>query len=404
LNLVQILVYTLEVLLLFYSAYLFFPFFLFPLFYQKIKRLITADYKSQSGRINHFYFVIAAYNEVDNIAYLLQSIASQNYPNNKVEVLVVADHCTDKTSEIVKSFNYTVVEKNDNIRNGKSEVIAFAAEFLNNKAEIDNKIIVVVDADCVLEPGFCAGLDWIICNNQDVSVFQAFREVKNIKSSAVSSLDASAESIRQWINQGVRHCLGLNVKMHGSGMAFKPNVFFESLHSSKGSLAEDQIWNAALLINKKQIGFAYSAHLSYVSTSTTNKFSEQRKRWIRGQFEVARKIGVKLLFKGLSNFNINQIDFALSLFLPPRSFLLITLILFIILDLMTGLSLITSPQFLALIVFSYFVMGFIGILLSGAHFSFTELLTSGFKLVWNVFITTFFAIFGKKSKKWGNNR
>jgi len=49
--------------------------------------------------------VMPVYNEEKNIERALQSIREQDYPQNKVEILLVDDNSTDKTVEIAKKFN-----------------------------------------------------------------------------------------------------------------------------------------------------------------------------------------------------------------------------------------------------------------------------------------------------------
>ena len=54
--------------------------------------------------------IISAYNEEDNIAQTLENKLCQDYPKDKLEIIVVSDGSTDKTDEIVLGFGDRVVD------------------------------------------------------------------------------------------------------------------------------------------------------------------------------------------------------------------------------------------------------------------------------------------------------
>ncbi len=66
--------------------------------------------------------IIAAHNEAHNIARRLQNILDQNYPQEKLEVVVVCDGCTDETADVAAEFeNVTVLELRN--RQGKASAL-----------------------------------------------------------------------------------------------------------------------------------------------------------------------------------------------------------------------------------------------------------------------------------------
>jgi poly-beta-1,6-N-acetyl-D-glucosamine synthase len=48
--------------------------------------------------------IVAARNEEKNIAMRLRNLCEQDYPDNKIEIIIVSDNSVDKTNEIVQSF------------------------------------------------------------------------------------------------------------------------------------------------------------------------------------------------------------------------------------------------------------------------------------------------------------
>jgi len=66
--------------------------------------------------------VICSYNGASRISATLQSIAEQDYPKSRTEVIVVDDGSDDNTSDIANAHNVTVVrhEKNMGIPNARN--------------------------------------------------------------------------------------------------------------------------------------------------------------------------------------------------------------------------------------------------------------------------------------------
>lgn len=92
--------------------------------------------------------IIPARNEEDNIGRLLDSIQQQNYNKKLFEVIVIDDFSTDRTAEIIKSFDGVkyfhlsewVNEKNEN---------SFKKKALSEAIKIaEGELIVTTDADC----------------------------------------------------------------------------------------------------------------------------------------------------------------------------------------------------------------------------------------------------------------
>jgi cellulose synthase/poly-beta-1,6-N-acetylglucosamine synthase-like glycosyltransferase len=90
--------------------------------------------------------IIPARNEEDNIERLLNSIQSQSYPDHLFEVIVVDDHSTDKTAEIVNRFSFVklISLEFDNINSYKKKAIETGI------AAASGELIVTTDADCVV--------------------------------------------------------------------------------------------------------------------------------------------------------------------------------------------------------------------------------------------------------------
>lgn len=96
--------------------------------------------------------IIPARNESKHIGALLNDIMSQYYPSTLMEVVVIDDHSTDSTAEIVRSFSGV------HLRSLKDDVGDLVLNSYKKKAieigvrESSGELIITTDADCRLGP------------------------------------------------------------------------------------------------------------------------------------------------------------------------------------------------------------------------------------------------------------
>lgn len=97
--------------------------------------------------------IVAARNEEDNILQCIQSLDKLEYPDNKLEIILVNDHSTDATERIIKEFieekpkfKLFVPEKILGNLKGKANALANALKIAKGE------IILTTDADCIVNP------------------------------------------------------------------------------------------------------------------------------------------------------------------------------------------------------------------------------------------------------------
>ena len=92
--------------------------------------------------------IVACRNEQNNITNLIQQIRTQNFDKNRFELIVVNDHSTDNTLNLLQNFkvnNLTVLDMPQG-EFGKKNAIAKAIQMANGD------IILITDADCSFSP------------------------------------------------------------------------------------------------------------------------------------------------------------------------------------------------------------------------------------------------------------
>ncbi len=67
----------------------------------------------KTDKINRFGMIIPARNEEKVVAGLIESIKKNNYPQDMIQIFVIAHNCTDRTAEIAREHGATVYEYNN---------------------------------------------------------------------------------------------------------------------------------------------------------------------------------------------------------------------------------------------------------------------------------------------------
>jgi cellulose synthase/poly-beta-1,6-N-acetylglucosamine synthase-like glycosyltransferase len=100
-----------------------------------------------NGELPQTTMIISAFNEEDVIAKKIENTLALDYPKEHIEVIVVSDHSTDRTDEIVKGYeNRGVILLSQPVRKGKTAGLNDAVQ----KAR--GEVLVFSDADSMYEP------------------------------------------------------------------------------------------------------------------------------------------------------------------------------------------------------------------------------------------------------------
>jgi len=317
------LLYLIEAGLLIMYAYVYLPVLVTILAFPWLKRMARPATEAEAGE-TYFALLVPAHNEARLLPTLLNSLQKQQYPANRYQTFVVADNCSDDTAALARLGGATCLERQTGKPSNKGQALSYAWKTLKARPEVPaDAVILLVDADCQLDPEFLAGMNGMMRQPGSAPVVQSFRYVSNKRSSNVSTLDAAAEALRQWVQLGSRKILGLESQICGSGVAFRRSVFASLMDGQQHQLVEDKAWKARLLEEGTKVDWCPAAHLSYEAVENNADFQKQRKRWVGGQIALIKTYALKMTLQGLGRANLSQLDCALSIVQLPRSFMLL---------------------------------------------------------------------------------
>lgn len=278
---------------------------LFSLFSIK-KRDVSPFVSSKKAK---FLILIPAYKEDAVIMDSVNSILEQDYPIDKIELVVISDKMKEETNNALSKFPLTILEINPE-KSSKGFALNYA---MNTIAESNYGMVVILDADNVVDPSFLSHL-----NNAyylGSRAIQTHRVAKNINSQ-VAILDAISEEINNSIFRKGHVNMGLSSALIGSGMAIDYKWF--KAHSGKlVSAGEDKELEIMLLKENVFIDYLDQVFVYDQKVEKEKSFYNQRRRWLAAQFW-SLYVGLKYIPKALFSANVDYLDKMLQWAMLPR--------------------------------------------------------------------------------------
>ncbi len=235
--------------------------------------------------------IIAARNEEKNIGACIQSILRQTYPLDKFEVIIVNDHSTDNTTNVVLSFkqgNIRLINLEDFtekkvLNSYKKKSIETALQFAKGE------LIVTTDADCIAPEKWLETLAAFYKDKSPVFVALpvAFKNASE-QDSFLQRFFINFQSLDFMMLQGIT---GASVykKFHamcnGANLAYQKKVFYEV----NGFEGIDAIASGDDMLLMHKIQNRYSEKIMFLKSEnvivetapaeTFKDFIHQRIRW-----------------------------------------------------------------------------------------------------------------------------
>lgn len=242
--------------------------------------------------------IIPFRNESENILFSLNSLASQNYPQDKFEVIYVNDSSTDdsykKLLNAVKPNNFSVLSLSDFTLNNafKKKAVSYGIEHARDE------IIVTTDADCIhnqnwlreLISGFDSKIGFI---SGPVSFVQQPNLFSKIQSLEFAGLVLSGAGLIG---------IGKPTICNGANLAFRKSVY-NKLHGYDDQMylssGEDELLMQKIAAETDySVKFCWSKDAVVFTESNKNiyNFFQQRKRWAsKGFFYKNRFLILRLI-------------------------------------------------------------------------------------------------------------
>ena len=259
--------------------------------------------KNKDFKLHKIGVVISARNESRVIADLINSIRANDYPQELVNIFVIADNCTDNTAQICRDLGCVVFERFDTTKIGKGYALNFLFNKLHNEKEYKDLVpeaYIIMDADNIMKPNYITEINKVY--DSGYKMVTSYRNSKNFGANWISS------GYGYWFLHEARH-------LNNSRMLFKTS----STILGTGFLIERELvkkfnnWEFFMLTEDVQCTMEYVLKGGTIGYCDTAEFFDeqpeslkvswkQRERWAKGYYQNLGKYGLPLIKKSFKSF------------------------------------------------------------------------------------------------------
>ncbi len=259
-----------------------------PLIKSKKKQILPA------AEARRYAILIAARNEENVLPFLLDSIAKQDYPSDKITTYVIADNCTDNTAQVASAHGARVFERFDQTKIGKGYALDFLLTMIQREDGLDAyDAFLIFDADNLLRPDYVTQINKVC--GAGYEAFCGYRNTKNFGTNWLSAgygvwyLHDSAH-----LNQS-RMMLGTSCAVSGTGFGFTRTLLERMGGWKFFTLTEDIEFNTWCVTHGVKIGYCHDAVTYDEQPFAFRQSWRQRTRWAQGGIQIAVRYSGALL-------------------------------------------------------------------------------------------------------------
>lgn len=271
--------------------------------------------------------IVPAHNEVEVIDRCLNSIKAQEYPHDRLEIIVIDDGSTDGTADRVEEHVNGQPQPGSYLLRGRPIKVgpfsgtlalirnghAGKAHALNAGLEASNgEIVMNIDSDVVLDPNAVRAIATYFARNPEMDAATGNIEIdwdilEERDANRVLVLDEAGDLVPRTLNAFERFLVksqfleyltafdlgrrsqsitGTMYSLAGACSAFRRSVFSDDLIYSSQTVSEDTLLTFELHRRGRRIGFVEDARIHLEPVIDWDGLYAQRVRWARGQLEV----------------------------------------------------------------------------------------------------------------------
>ena len=257
--------------------------------------------KYPKAKVQHKYgLIIPARNEEKVVGNLIKSIQKNKYPQDKLQIFLIAHNCTDRTAEIGRELGATVYEYN----NPNECTMGYAFRYLFKQIEKDYGTqnydgFFLFNADNILSTNYFEKMNdaFDSCNGE--YVITSFRNSKNFGSNVISGMYGLYFMIGCRLESRGRTVLNCSTRVQGTGYVINSKLVKDGWPYV--TLTEDWEFSADQIILNNKIKYCDEAVFYDEQPTNFKVMWRQRVRWSRGHLLVffsKTKALLKNLFSG----------------------------------------------------------------------------------------------------------
>ncbi len=260
--------------------------------------VLTHKVTPRVAKENHRYaVVVSARNEAAVIGDLIHSIRVNDYPQELIDIFVIADNCTDNTAMVAQEAGAIVFPRFNHEYVGKGYALTYGFKCIKDQyGDNDYEAYFVFDADNVLDVNYFREMNATFDSGAKAST--SYRNSKNYDSNWISA-GYAVWFLREckYLSQA-RLLLNTSCAISGTGFFISAELIDKAGGWKWHLLTEDIQFSAETILKGEQISYTPTAMLYDEQPITFRDSWNQRFRWAKGFYQVFGRYAGGL-FKGI---------------------------------------------------------------------------------------------------------
>ena len=235
--------------------------------------------------------IISCKNEENVIGRLIQSIREADYPQEKLDIFVIAHNCSDKTAEVAERLGAKVIVDNNKEENTLGQAYHYAFPRIENRLEYDGFIF--FNADNLLRRDYFQKINDAFLYYDRKATITSFRSALNMGQGALPATYGLYFGIDMMLAFQGRETCGVNSRVTGCGFLIPSHKVKDGWDYC--SITEDLEYGADASLHGEEIHFCHDAVFYDEQPTKFKTMWHQRLRWSKGTHVITKRFFLPLL-------------------------------------------------------------------------------------------------------------
>lgn len=280
--------------------------------------------ESYSTKTNEksFTILIPCHNEESVIEGNLKSIYESNYNKKLLNVVVIADNCSDSTVDVCNrflnehpDFNCTILEVNGG---SKPKAINKAVSLLKEQQMWTDDCIFVLDSDNRVSQNIFKTYNYY--HSKGEKILQC-RIVSQNDDSYVSKGFTSSFNTMAYGFQVAKNRIGLSGTLSGTGFSVDRIIFDDIGFEKCDTLTEDLEFSVLAILKNYKVKFVQEEYVLNQNLDNLKASIIQRSRWCKGHMQVSMKLSLDIIKQFIKKPSLQLFDSFIFVNSPSRAFI-----------------------------------------------------------------------------------
>ncbi len=223
--------------------------------------------------------LVAARDEQNVIARLVERLFNLDYPSEKLKIYIIDDGSVDDTPIILKKLSQkyeklNIISRSQNAGGGKSGALNHALQF------ISGEWVFILDADAQLKNDTLRRV-LSFAQNSSWSAVQLRKSVLNTSKNFLTTCQGIEMAMDAYFQVGRLYCGGIS-ELRGNGQLVRKDILTNCGSFNENTVTDDLDLSMRLILSQSNIGIFWDPPVMEEAVENISALFRQRQRWAEG--------------------------------------------------------------------------------------------------------------------------